>query len=114
MRSKKYQSITKKYKLDQLYDIESALKLLPKINLAEFKKSPSIEFHLTLLKPGTYGKYKTERKFPLVHLKLGQLNQKTENLIQQVQEIINSIGPNKIRKAVLSTTISPGIKIKVQ
>lgn len=111
MRSKKYQQIVKKHKLDQVYTPEEALKLIPQVHLAKF--TGSLELHLTILKPGTYGKFKTERKFPLLHLNLGPADQKPTKALTQIQKAIQTIGINKIKKAVLSTSMSPGIKLQL-
>ncbi|MFH1601516.1 MAG: hypothetical protein ABIB61_00995 [Candidatus Shapirobacteria bacterium] len=53
---------------------------------------------------------KTEKKAPVVHSVLGKLDQKDEELIANVEELIRAIGRDKIKKITLTSTMGPGIK----
>jgi len=54
---------------------------------------------------------KTEKKAPVVHLVLGKLDQKDEELIANVEELIKTVGREKIKKMTLTSTMGPGIKV---
>ena len=55
--------------------------------------------------------YKTEKQAPIIHLVFGKMDFKDNQLIENFQAIINTIGSTKIKKAVIKSTMSPGIKI---
>lgn len=56
--------------------------------------------------------FKTERKVPLIHLVFGKMNFKDNQLIENFNALVTAIGPSKIEKAVIKSTMSPGIKVK--
>jgi len=58
-------------------------------------------------------KIKTEKNAPVVHLVLGKLDQKDEELIANVQALIKTLDPKNIKKLVLVATMGPGVKVKV-
>jgi len=109
-RSKRYQKIKKHIKPNQLYPLSEAIKLLKKTANAQFEET--VELHLTVTKPGKITKeIKTETKAPLVHLKIGKISQSEKILEKEIKEILRSVGLMKIKKAVLTSTMGPGIKI---
>jgi large subunit ribosomal protein L1 len=55
--------------------------------------------------------FKTEAKAPLIHLVIGQTNNKPQELEANFKTLVEAIGINKINKAVLASTMGPGIKI---
>jgi len=54
---------------------------------------------------------KTEKKEPLLHITIGKTNQPDKQLQENVETLINALGARKIKKLVLSATMSPGIKV---
>lgn len=55
--------------------------------------------------------YKTDPTAPIIHTKIGKLSSKQEALSENLKALIAAIGPTKIRKAVIKSTMSPPIKI---
>lgn len=55
--------------------------------------------------------YKTESNQKVMHLSLGKISQPNEELSQNVKVLLSNIGKSKIRKAVLSPTMGPGVKL---
>ncbi len=58
-------------------------------------------------------KLETEKKHPVMHLVLGQLDQPQKELAANVEKLISYLGPKKIKKLVLAPTMGPGVKIKI-
>lgn len=57
--------------------------------------------------------YKTEAKFPIIHLNLGSITQKSEDLVDNINEAIKSIGISKIKSAYISCTHTPSVKLSI-
>lgn len=57
--------------------------------------------------------YKTDPNAPIVHTRLGKLSFKPQELEQNLKTLVASIGPTKIRKAVITSTMGPGIKVDI-
>lgn len=57
--------------------------------------------------------YKTEAKFPIIHLNFGPITQKSEDLIGNLNEALRSINITKIRSAYLSCTHTPSLKLSL-
>ena len=57
---------------------------------------------------------KTEPKAPIVHMVIGRVSQPAAELLQNLQALINTIQPAKIKKLVLCPTMGPGIKVAVE
>ncbi len=57
--------------------------------------------------------FKTESKFPLIHLTIGKIDTPEKNLEDNLKALIKAIGKKNIQKAVLSPTMGPGIKINL-
>lgn len=55
--------------------------------------------------------YKSEKLANAIHLGIGKLNQPTEELVQNAKVLLSTIGKSKIKKAVLSPTMGPGVKV---
>lgn len=55
--------------------------------------------------------FKTETKAPLIHLVIGRVNSKTQDLEANFRALVEAIGINKIKKAVITSTMGPGIKV---
>jgi len=58
-------------------------------------------------------KIKTEKKAPVVHLVLGKTDQEDKELIANAKAVIKAIGSQKILKMVLTSTMGPGVKVKI-
>lgn len=56
-------------------------------------------------------RFKTEAKFPLIHITIGKTDSKEANLKDNFQALVEAIGKAKILKAVIAPTMGPGIKI---
>lgn len=54
--------------------------------------------------------YKTDPQAPVIHIKIGKVSQKSDELSQNLKVLISAIGPSKITKATLTSTMGPGIK----
>lgn len=55
--------------------------------------------------------YKTDPTAPIIHAKLGKLSQNSDELKGNLKVLIASIGTSKIKKATLTTSMGPGIRI---
>ncbi len=56
---------------------------------------------------------KSEPKFPLMHVNIGKIEQKTEELVDNLETVIDAVKPKNIISATLASTMSPGIKVQV-
>lgn len=57
--------------------------------------------------------YKTEAKFPIIHLNLGSINQNSSDLAENITEALRGIGVSKIKNAYLSCTHTPSVKLSI-
>lgn len=57
--------------------------------------------------------YKTEGKFPIIHVALGSITQKQSDLVDNINETLRSIGISKIKTAFLSCTHTPSVKLSL-
>ncbi len=57
--------------------------------------------------------YKTEAKFPIIHLNLGPITQNSDDLVENVTEGIKGIGLTKIKSAFLTCTHTPSVKLNL-
>jgi large subunit ribosomal protein L1 len=55
--------------------------------------------------------FKTEAKFPLIHLTIGRVEDKPAELEANFKALIEAIGPKNIQKAVVCPTMGPAIKV---
>ena len=58
--------------------------------------------------------YKTESQAPVIHMSIGKLSFKDEQLSENISTILASIGSTKIENATLKSTMSPAIKLNIQ
>lgn len=58
-------------------------------------------------------KVRSEKKIPVIHLVLGKLDQKDEELKENVETLLKIFGPGQLLKLVLKATMGPAVKIKV-
>ena len=54
---------------------------------------------------------KGEGKFPLMHIVLGKLSQPDKELVANLDTVLEAVKVNKITKATLASTMSPGVKL---
>ncbi len=57
--------------------------------------------------------YKTEAKFPIIHLNFGPITQSETDLVENINEAIRGIGVTKMKNAFLSCTHTPSIRINL-
>ena len=57
--------------------------------------------------------FKTETKAPIMHLTVGKLSFGVKKLSENIQTLIDAIKKEKIRNVTLKSTMSPGIKVKL-
>jgi len=75
----------------------------------------------TLIKKEEYAKkfsadtltIKTEKDFPLIHTSFGKVSMDEEKLLQNLQTIVDAIGPKQIIKATVKATMSPAVKLEI-
>ena len=58
--------------------------------------------------------YKTEPKFDLIHLIVGKASFGTKKILENTELVIKEIRPARIKKAVLTASQSPGIKLEIK
>lgn len=57
--------------------------------------------------------FRTETKFPLIHIVIGKINDKEEYLTSNFKALITAVGAKNIKKAIIVPTMGPGIKIDI-
>lgn len=57
--------------------------------------------------------WKTESEFPIIHQVIGRMSFKDEQLSENFQALVKSIGEGKIKSITLKSTMSPGIKVSL-
>ena len=57
--------------------------------------------------------YKTEAKFPIIHLNLGPISQSSTDLVDNINESLKGIGISKIKSAFLTCTHTPSVKLSL-
>ncbi|MDO8487065.1 MAG: hypothetical protein Q7S45_02130 [Candidatus Curtissbacteria bacterium] len=62
---------------------------------------------------GSGSEYRTDPTAPIIHAKIGKLSEKSDNLKENLRALVLAVGPQKIKKATITSTMSPGIKIDV-
>lgn len=58
--------------------------------------------------------YKTESKFPLMHLSIGKKSFTDVKLMENIKSLVKSIGKPKIRTMHITSTMSPSVEISVE
>lgn len=129
LHSHRFSALRKMVKRDKLYSPSEAIALVKKLANARFEET--VELHLVSLDTGVLGKIqlphktnkskkqekiviKTENKFPLAHLSLGKASWTKEKLLTNLKAILGILNLPRIKKAVLTSTMSPGIKIALK
>lgn len=56
---------------------------------------------------------RTEPMSPIIHTKIGKLSFKPNQLEENLKALIFGIGPTKIQKAIIKSTMSPAIKLDI-
>lgn len=64
-----------------------------------------------LNRPETGYDLKIDPTAPIIHTKLGKLSAKPQQLEENLKALIAAVGPTKIKKAVISSTMGPAIKV---
>ncbi len=57
--------------------------------------------------------YKSEPKSPLIHLVIGKLSFKEDQLVDNLQAVINSVQPKNISAAFICSSMSPSLKLVI-
>lgn len=58
--------------------------------------------------------YKSESKFPLLHMGVGKVSFETKHIVENIQALIASLNKKNIAQIALSTTMGPSVKISVE
>jgi large subunit ribosomal protein L1 len=56
---------------------------------------------------------KAEAKFPLMHVTVGKVSQKEDELIANIKALVEAVKLKNITKATLASTMSPGVKLQL-
>jgi len=59
-------------------------------------------------------RYKSENKAPIIHLVVGKLSFKQNQLTENIQKAVNIILPKNIKSAYLCASMSPSIKLQIK
>ncbi|MBI2007082.1 MAG: hypothetical protein HYS83_00010 [Candidatus Blackburnbacteria bacterium] len=54
---------------------------------------------------------KSEKNAPLAHLVVAKINQAEDEIAKNIKAIVDAVGPQNIKKAVVSSSMGPGIKL---
>lgn len=57
--------------------------------------------------------FRCDPKTPVIHAKIGKLSAKTPSLHENLKALILAVGPSKITRATLASTMGPGIHLDV-
>lgn len=58
-------------------------------------------------------RFKTEPKAPVIHLIIGKLSFGDKKILENAQTVMTTIGTGKIKSAILTSTMSPGIRLQI-
>lgn len=122
-RGKRYLTARKQIDRTKFYPLVEAIKLVKATSISRF--NGKVEIHLVTREKGlkkevklphkidklTKLKIASEKKAPLIHLVIGKLDAKESDLNDNFQAIIEAVGTKNIKKAVLTSTMGPGIKV---
>jgi large subunit ribosomal protein L1 len=56
---------------------------------------------------------KAEPKFPLMHVTVGKIDQKEEELVANIKALLDAVKLKNVTKATLASTMSPGVKLQL-
>lgn len=124
-RGKRYLAAKKKIDRTKFYPLVEAIKIVKDTSISQF--NGKVEVHLVTRDKGlkkeiklphrfdkqTRLKIATETKVPLIHLVIGKVDTKEADLEKNFQAIIGAVGTKNIKKAVLTSTMGPGIKVDI-
>lgn len=96
-------------KLARLAKILGPKGLMPNPKSGTVTENP--EKRMAELTAGGTLPYKTEAKFPIIHLALGKVTQDSKDLAENITEALRSIGVTKIKSAYLACTHTPSLKL---
>jgi len=57
---------------------------------------------------------KTEKKAPVLHVIVGKLSQKDDEIVANIRELVKTIKANKIKKMALCATMGPSVKVIIE
>lgn len=57
--------------------------------------------------------FKTETEAPIIHMSVGKLSFKENQLEDNVKSVLSAVGTNKIANVTLKSSMSPGIKVDI-
>jgi len=57
---------------------------------------------------------KTEKKFPLVHVVIGKSDMKQADIIENIEAVVKTFGPRQVKKAHLSSSMGPSVKVLLE
>lgn len=108
-RGKRYLEARAKVDPQKEYSFQEAAKLVRETSISGFPGS--VELHLVLGKGGLSAK--TEKKAPLAHLVVAKVDQPERKIEENLKAAIEAVGAKNIKKAVVSASMGPGIKLQV-
>ncbi len=59
-------------------------------------------------------RFKSEPKFPLVHLLVGKVSHEDKALVENAKALLQAVGKAHIKDAYIKTTMSPSLKINIE
>lgn len=98
-------------KLARLAKILGPKGLMPNPKSGTVTENP--EKRMAELTAGGTLPYKTEAKFPIIHLALGKITQDKKDLSENIAESLKGIGITKIKSAYLSCTHTPSVRLQL-
>ncbi len=58
--------------------------------------------------------FKTEAKFPLIHLSVGKKSFSADQIIENIKVFVGAVGKQKVKTAHIATTMSPSVGIDIE
>ncbi len=98
-------------KLARLAKILGPKGLMPNPKSGTVTENP--EKRMAELTAGGTLPYKTEAKFPIIHLALGKITQDKKDLSENIAESLKGVGVTKIKSAYLSCTHTPSVRLQL-
>lgn len=56
---------------------------------------------------------RTEKSAPLIHIVVAKVNQPEDEIVHNIKAVINAVGAKQVKKAAISSTMGPGIRLSV-
>lgn len=115
VRGRRYLAAKARIESGKLYSTSEAIKLARETSVSRF--GGSLELHLVLTRTGEFEvdgkKIKSEPKAPLLHTVVGKLKEPQNQLEANLAKIFKAVGPSFIKKAVISASMGPGVKVDI-